>query len=36
MPDAEINDIDLLRRELSRLRAENARLARLLDRKSVV
>src|SRR5665647_2300866 len=31
MPDAEINDIDNLRRELNRLRAENARLARLLD-----
>jgi len=31
MPDAEINDIERLRRELSGLRAENARLARLLD-----
>jgi superfamily II DNA or RNA helicase len=31
MPDAEINDIEPLCRELSRLRAENARLARLLD-----
>ena len=31
MPDAEINDIEPLRRELSRLRAENARLTRLLD-----
>ena len=31
MPDAGINDIDRLRRELDTLRAENARLARLLD-----
>ena len=31
MPDGEINDIESLGRELSRLRAENARLSRLLD-----
>ena len=31
MRDAEIDDIKRLRRELDGLRAENARLARLLD-----
>ena len=31
MPDAETDDIDNLRRGLNRLRAENSRLARLLD-----